>query len=710
MRTRTISTILLLFSLPHCIASAEAKRSITVRDIIETTRWANVGYFWGSDAGENVGLYSPDGSHFVIVLRKANLKANTNEYSVYLFTTRTVFRSGRPSVLLRMSSASNFPAIRGMKWLNDNRTLAFIGVHEHDPPQVYTLNIGTQKLTERTRHQTGIDQFDISPDGRRILFTAGKVEASSLTLDQRHHGVVVEDQTLEDIVAGRFNQAPSEESLIYEVRGEEEIAVPPTYQINPNSRLSFSPDGCFASVTAFFRKTSPDWTAYDNRVLQFWGRNPSPLGGASPVSQYFLFDSSKQSIQPLLDAPAVYAASSHWRPDSRAVYLKSFLPISGVSEAERSERVEGELAAEISIPSLTLRRLSSAAWKQTLRIETRDVPDITLEEGPNGPPRLFAHDRRSDRNLQLMNLNPQFSELNFGHVENLHLRVHGIPIIAGLYLPPDYVAGRRYPLVVQTHGYDPKRFSMDGRYEWSSGFAARALAAQGVIVAQMEEFENPADHDKVGSDRSLGRNLEDSFRNFSIDCDQQAIQSLTEKGMIDPDRIGISGFSRTVWFVAYMLTHSEKRFRAAVLTDGIDGGYFEYIAGRLTEFNDDNGGKAPFGRDGLELWMKESPDFTLDRVCIPVRLVSIEDRLAQWEWFISGKLQGKPVELIEIPGGSHMLEMPLDRYIAMQGMVDWFKFWLQNDLDPSPDKRAQYKRWEELRKLESAESNATCSN
>jgi hypothetical protein len=180
--------------------------------------------------------------------------------------------------------------------------------------------------------------------------------------------------------------------------------------------------------------------------------------------------------------------------------------------------------------------------------------------------------------------------------------------------------------------------------------------------------------------------------------------------MIDPDRIGISGFSRTVWFVAYMLTHSEKRFRAAVLTDGIDGGYFEYIAGRLTEFNDDNGGKAPFGRDGLELWMKESPDFTLDRVCIPVRLVSIEDRLAQWEWFISGKLQGKPVELIEIPGGSHMLEMPLDRYIAMQGMVDWFKFWLQNDLDPSPDKRAQYKRWEELRKLESAESNATCSN
>ena len=181
--------------------------------------------------------------------------------------------------------------------------------------------------------------------------------------------------------------------------------------------------------------------------------------------------------------------------------------------------------------------------------------------------------------------------------------------------------------------------------------------------------------------------------------------------MIDPDRIGISGFSRTVWFVSYMLTHSKKQeFRAALLTDGIDGGYFEYIADRLTEFNADNGGKAPFGREGLELWMRESPDFNLDRVCIPVRLVSIEDRVSQWEWFVAGKLQRKPVELIEIPDGSHMLEKPKDRYIAMQGMVDWFRFWLQGYIDPSADKRTQYQRWEELRTLESEEPRSGCPN
>ena len=306
-----------------------------------------------------------------------------------------------------------------------------------------------------------------------------------------------------------------------------------------------------------------------------------------------------------------------------------------------------------------------------------------------------------------MDLNPRFSELKFGHVEELHLLVHGVPVIAGLYLPPDYVEGKRYPLVVQTHGYDPKRFSMDGRYEWSSGFAARALAAAGIMVVQMQEFENPEDHDRVGNDRTLGRNLMESSRNFVIACDDQVVQSLIDRGMIDPDRVGISGFSRTVWFVSYLLTHSQKqRFRTAVLTDGIDGGYFEYIAGQLTEFDADNGGKAPFGKEGLDLWMKESPSFNLDRVSIPLRLVSIEDRLAQWEWFVAGKLQKKPVELIEIPDGTHMLEKPLDRYIAMQGIVDWFRFWLEDYEYPDSARKDQYKRWERLRELRDAETKA----
>jgi len=677
--------------------------------MIEMTRWADVRYFWGAHPDGGVAAHSPNGEHFVIALRKADLKTNTNDYSVFLFTTSDIFHSAKPRLLLTMKSNSNSPAIREIKWLADNETLAFIGQHEDGVSQIYLINTQTGQLKERTHHSTGVDQFDISPDGKKILFTAEEQMSSSLTPEQRRYGVVVENQNLEDIIAGRFNRRSGEDLLFYQERREEQIAFPSTHQVNANSRVSFSPDGRFASVIAYFRTTTVEWTDYNNSVLQFWGRNPAPAGGTSPVSQYFLFDSSKRSIQALLDAPAVYTTTSHWAPDSHAIYLKTFLPIDGVSKTERSSRIEGELPAEVLVPSLLLKQLNSAEWVQAQPVEARNLPAINLEEDFNTPPRIYAHDRVSDRSVQLMDLNPQFSELEFGHVEELHLMVHGVPVIAGLYLPPDYVEGKRYPLVVQTHGFDPKRFSMDGRYEWSSGFAARALAAARIIVVQMEEFENPADHDRIGNDRTLGRNLMESSRNFAIACDRQVVQTLVDRGMVDPDRVGISGFSRTVWFVSYLLTHSEKpKFRTAVLTDGIDGGYFEYIAGQLTEFDADNGGKAPFGKEGLDLWMKESPSFNLDRVCLPLRLVSIEDRLAQWEWFVAEKLQKKPVELIEIPDGTHMLEKPSDRYIAIQGIVDWYRFWLQGYIDPSPDKQAQYNRWKGLEELELKEPRTGC--
>ena len=711
MRLRFLRAVIPVLLCAICVCtSSSGQRDITVEDSIEMTRWADADYLLGADPESNIASFSPDGKRFVIVLRKADLAKNANVYSVYLFTTSSVFDSQVPRTLVRMFSTSNDPAIRGVKWLSDSQSLAFIGVREPGPSEVYTLHIGARRLVQRTHHRTGVDQFDISPDGKRIVFTAKGKDGPELSQEQRMHGIVVETQTLEQILGGKFNQSPFEERLFYQEGAEVEVKVPATHQINPYTRISFSPNGESASFTAYFRRTSPSWTAYRNDVLGFWGRNPAPLGGASPISQYFLLDCPELSIRPLLNAPATYTAALRWAPDSHAVYVKSFLPLEGVTAEERSRRAEGELPVEIAIPSMSVTRIASDTWEQTQSRASPDHPEILVEEDLNTPPRIVAQDRAASKKTTILELNPQFSHLKFGRVEELHLVVDGVPVLAGMYLPPDYVAGRRYPLVVQTHGFDPKRFSMDGRNEWSSGFAARPLAANGLIVVQMEEFANPADHDRIGNDRSLGSNLEQSFRNFSIDCDRQLIRDLDAQGLIDPDRVGISGFSRTVWFVSYLLTHASKpKFRTAVLTDGIDGGYFEYIAGRLTEFNEDNGGKMPFDPNGLELWMRESPTFHLDHLCIPLRLVSIDDRLAQWEWFVAGRMQQKPVELIEIPGGSHLLERPRDRQIAMQGIVDWFRFWLKDYVNPNPDKQEQNTRWEKLRTLESNEDQGRCT-
>jgi len=39
--------------------------------------------------------------------------------------------------------------------------------------------------------------------------------------------------------------------------------------------------------------------------------------------------------------------------------------------------------------------------------------------------------------------------------------------------------------------------------------------------------------------------------------------------------------------------------------------------------------------------------------------------------------------------------------------VDWFRFWLQDYEDPDPAKAEQYKRWHDLKKMQSENEHAS---
>jgi hypothetical protein len=62
--------------------------------------------------------------------------------------------------------------------------------------------------------------------------------------------------------------------------------------------------------------------------------------------------------------------------------------------------------------------------------------------------------------------------------------------------------------------------------------------------------------------------------------------------------------------------------------------------------------------------------------------------------------QGRPVDFIYLPNGTHLLSKPTERLVSQQGNVDWFCFWLKGEEDPDPAKAEQYERWRELRKLQ----------
>jgi dipeptidyl aminopeptidase/acylaminoacyl peptidase len=237
------------------------------------------------------------------------------------------------------------------------------------------------------------------------------------------------------------------------------------------------------------------------------------------------------------------------------------------------------------------------------------------------------------------------------------------------------------------------RFAIDGPY--TTAFAAQPLAGKGFVVAQLEEDWGRVDTPNEVTDEASQY--------------EGVIDFLTAKEIIDPKRVGIIGFSRTGLAVEYVLTHSKYHFAAASLADISDAGYFRYIAllnasgfGRDSEIVN---GDIPFG-DGLTSWLKSAPGFNLDKVDSPV-LMEANDRMSllfEWEWFAGLSRLGRPVQLVYLPDGAHVVTKPSHRVVSQQGNVDWFRFWLQDYEDPDPAKIDQYKRWRELRKMQERKS------
>ena len=159
-----------------------------------------------------------------------------------------------------------------------------------------------------------------------------------------------------------------------------------------------------------------------------------------------------------------------------------------------------------------------------------------------------------------MDLNPQFQHLALARVEEITWKdVHGIEVKGGLYWPPDYVLGQKYPLILQTHGWADDRFWMDGPF--TTAFAAQALASKGFFVLQIGE---PGDLHILETPKEVTE---------AMAAYESAIDDLDRKKLIDRNRVGIIGFSRSFWYATYTLTHSKHPFAAAAtLSDHFKSG------------------------------------------------------------------------------------------------------------------------------------------
>ena len=498
------------------------KRAVTVADTIGMTELGDPAYFIGGHVQNGVAQYSPDRRHFVVVTARGDLTKNTVVYTLLLFRTDEALRTPVPKPLASLASSSNRPAIDDIRWL-DNKRLTFLGENPGQSHQLYTVDCESGLLNKLTKHPTNLHEYAMGAGNGELFFTA---EDQPLPLVRKHAfgSLVVTTEVLTDLLCGvnSFSAERQQHLFLHKMGNSRVIPIDTKGTIGP-SDLSLSPDGRYLIVRTMPTEIPGEWREYQDPHLQLALRPTYLSGPPIYIFQYELIDVRSQQSRILLNAPLGTDPTLAWASDSRAVVISgTFLPLVVGDSAERKKRQTTKFVVEVDIqtgavlpitsqdvkplrwnsptdtlilaPSsyhgegdaeaaLVAFRKAGTGWREAEPNvsdfhEGRNIR-LMLVEDMNTPPKVFGVDEQTGQKALLLDLNPQFKSLAFGQVTSVEFSAtDGHTVKAGLYFPPNYNPAKRYPLVIQTHGWDPTRFWVNGVY--STAFAAQPLAAQDI--------------------------------------------------------------------------------------------------------------------------------------------------------------------------------------------------------------------------------------
>ena len=638
---------LFLITVWHASVLSADLRPFTTRDAAEMAYFGNISNSSLARPYDD-GTVSPDQRFAIKITHRGVLPEGVTEGTIWLFDVNNVISNiergdeapSAPVALVRMSAAingySNDFANRGNillhpRWSDDGKSVFFLGRDGRENRRLYKVDVDSLKCVVLS--PANKDVFAYSVSGPHVAFLAGRnIDANEVwqTAGAGIDDIVVGTGTaLMPLLFPNFLEYANVEPLTLEVwRVQGESAKP------VNVEASGEPLRVVVKFADADISISTDGRQAVAVIADSSEQENSSTGGT-----YRIIDLESANFR---DSTNLKAAGLAWTP---------FAP--------RTRSESGRLR-------------------------------LTVSESLNQPPVLVATNTDTDESRTVFDPNPQMANILVLPVDVFEWEdQHGRTNVGGLIKPANFEVGRKYPLVIQTHGFDRNRFFRVGYSDTAN--AGRALASRDIVVLQVEEpsawDETPINIEKAG-----------------LDVYVAAIDELVSSGIIDAERVGISGYSFTGLAVANSISRAPERFSAAVVANSDPltmTGYYSYVDSPLHGVTERFLTGAPPIDDGLQVWIDKSPSMSTSSITAPV-LVSVTDPmhlLSLWDFYAALRYQGKAVELHYIRSGKHNIVKPLHRIAHQEMIVDWFDFWLNGHEDGDPSKVDQYISWREMQKL-----------
>jgi dipeptidyl aminopeptidase/acylaminoacyl peptidase len=746
------------------IANAQAKRAITASDC------ASVRYVYNR-LGETSISINPQGNLVAYLVKVPNIPKNENEISLYIRS----FPS-KPNEKSRLIASD--VALSQIHWLQDGRHVLLLITHASHVV-VASIDVQTGAKTILATSPSNIEEFSTDAEGNTIVFST-KAEDQvkrKRTRDEIARGYRVLNQG--NPAAAEVSQsifAPKHIFWTRRIHGGDwgrprmiSIQHPLTRKIDTailcagRFNLSLSPDGRKFLMTfpALDFRGDLDTSSWPSAWVKS-STVQARLAKVSPVMVTVLRDLESGATSMPIPTPYAISSAPLWSSDSASFVIAAMSPVDTSWEAADKDRVaksiypfhvwqvypaDGriqQVLPNVESPARSLlayradkvvlrtasnmvtvfARSKGGVWEKMseLHIPLEDLQNygglasdgeyvLTSYQTPQTPPEIISF-RAGDTKVQVVaRLNEEFDQLTFAPMRPFSWDTSaGIRMEGLLVLPIHYVQGQRYPLVIQTKT-SRGEFLCDGGENHPPSFAPQPLANADIayLVPQGGESANSYPQGYPGG---IGEAA------FYADAWGSAVSRLDRDGIIDKNKVGIIGFSRTGWHVEFALTHSAVRYAAATAADNVQfslGEYWIDHADIYTRLADAMYAGPPYGST-LENWMKYSISFNLEKIHTPLLMEEMgygiqEDKVGSTPFNLAGRYEivtgltrlRKPIEMYYYPEEDHEPDHPQARLANVQRNVDWYRFWLQGYERPNPEDPDQYKRWEHLRELRDAD-------
>ncbi|MGB3075772.1 MAG: S9 family peptidase [Chitinophagales bacterium] len=577
------------------------------------------------------------------------------------------------------------------RWSADNNYLAFLSSRSDtdEISQLWLLNRNGGEAKKATSFKGGVEEYAWSPDGKKIALIVNITDTTEyIEGTETPVPIVIDRFYFKEDYSGYLTTSRKHLYVMDAITGDTSRIVAGDFE---EQLPSWSPDG--KQIAFISKRAREDWDRDDNYDVYVVDARPN----ATP---------RQLTTNPGNDNDPSYEAAPSWSPDGKYIAYTAGGPLKLIYYATQRLAIVPVAGGAAKILTASYdRNIWNPQWspdsKEIYFIaeddQNLDLDKISVEGGeikkvmtgrhtvydyellgankialqyttPMIPQEIFVQDENGFRKLSRQN-DGWLSRHQLATTKEFQSKSKDGTMISGfMVLPADYVAGKKYPAILQIHGGPTSQNQNEWAFDW------QLYASWGYVTVSM----NPRGSTTKGE--KFATAIFAAWGSVDIEDDLSGVDYLVKNGIANPDKLAVEGWSYGGIATDYTITR-DQRFKCAISGAGIGNALAGYGTDMyIREYEAELG--TPWAN--FDNYVKNSMPFLhADKIKTPTLFMcGAKDfnvpLLNSEQMYQALKSLGVETQLIIYPDQNHGLSIPSylrDRY---ERRKDWFDAHLKN--------------------------------